>query len=337
MGADKRKLLTNVTQSAIWLSIHGARLSSQLSALGGMSLLMCGYGFDSGFRFYQDLQDKNQKEKLLLKIYRRQQKDITCESEKDFARIQALLKMQKKSLRKSLAIQQQNLQQLEQINYARLTAQLESNIAKYHSFLWQYHAFATSGLAAGLTLDMLYLLLDYGIAPLGSHITLGFCMLNQIKGWAVDINDYMNTLAQCERKITCLLNLNFNADLQQNNQELIQNGLAPLFSVTRKGEYVMRELTAISAEKHAATCKIIMNSYWYAFMLTGMSCLFFCANPVIGLGVFGSGFISHAILKWLQPEAKTKTSPLSWAFSKVIEKTSEIYETASLPALRHSY
>lgn len=337
MSTDERKLLKNVTQSAIWLSIHGARLGAQLSALAGMSLLMCGYGFDSVFRFYEDLNHKNQKEKLLLKLYRRAQEDINCEEEKDFARIQTMLNIQKKSLQKNLSIQHKNLQQLEHVNYARLTAQLESNIAKYNVFLWQYHTFATGGLAVGLTLDMLYLLLDYGIAPLGSHITLGFCMLNQIKGWAVDINDYMDTLAQCERKINCLMHLNFNADLQQNNLQLIENGLAPLFSATRKGEYLMRELEVIATEKHAATCKIITNSYWYAFMLTGMSCLFFCANPVIGLGVFGSVFMSYAILKWLQPEAGVKTSAVSRVFSKIVEKTSEIYEEAHLPALRPSY
>lgn len=327
MRIDKDKLLMNLTQGSIWLSIQSARLGAQISELTSHGMLMGGYGIDSLFRFYQDFHQKKQQEKLLVKLYQRGQQDITWEKSKDFARIQALLAKQKKLIQKSLAVQQKNLMQLEQVNYARLTAELSSNIAKYKSFLWQYHIFANSGLASGLTLDLLYLLFDYGIAPLGSHITLCFCMLNQIKCWAVDINEYMDTLAQCERKINCLINLNFNADLQKNNELLIQNGLAPLFNVANKGEYLMRELNIIAQEQKSAKSKIITHSFWYAFMLTGMACLFFCANPIIGFGVFGSGFVTYAVLKYLQPEPKVQALPLASPFVKIVQRAREFCDT----------
>ncbi len=304
---DHHKVIANATQGLVWLMIQGARNAGLISS---------GYGIDSTFQMYTDWHSKNKHKKLLAQLIKHEaidliQTDLSC----DFRRIQSMLNIQKKSLKDTLSVQYQYLMQLEHDNYARLANELTNKITQYNKLIYHYHLVVTSGLATGFALDLLYKILAFGIAPLAGALILGFSMMNQIKNWSEDIHDYINILQQCEQKIQYLMTFDFNENnLQLINQKLIQVGLTPIIDGQDKMKYVFHETLAIEKIRKFATDKMIAHSFWYSFMLTGMACLFFCANPVIGLSVFGTGMLTYGLLKWMQPYANLTKTPMLSAF-----------------------
>ncbi|MGA2655352.1 MAG: hypothetical protein ABSF18_05190, partial [Gammaproteobacteria bacterium] len=265
---------------------------------------------------YADWHHKNKHEKLLAELNTHQAVDLAQTGlSDDFKRIQFMLNAQKKSLQDTLSVQYQHLIQLEHANYARLAQELTDKINQYNKLIYHYHLLVTSGTASAVTLDLLYKILAFGIMPLASALFFGFSMLNQIKSWSEDINAYISALQQYEQKINYLMHFDLNEkNLHIINKNLIQVGLAPLMSGQDKMKYLFQEMLGIEKVKKVATDKIIAHSYWYSFMLTGMTCLFFCANPAIGLGIFGTGIITYGLLKSIRPYASLTKTPMICAF-----------------------
>lgn len=318
------KIISQGSRALVWGSIHGVRFSMNMSMLAATSLLMGGYGFDGMHRFYCDWTSRVSQENLLNQLMAKMkvdfQQDIMPE---DIKNIQKVIKRQKKIARNLPKEHYKKLLELEQENYATLARELKMNMEQFDQYLLQYHLISSLGLSTGITLNMLHVILAFGIAPLGSAIIFAFAALDQIKNWIIDIKKYLAILDKCETKLEYLSGLKFSKRYQhQINFQLIQKGMPPIGEAEDIDVYLAKQITRINQTLHDATKKIILNSFWYSFMLASISTLFLCANPLIGIGIFASGLTVYV--------AATKT-PVFYQFKKMIASVREFCETSIMP------
>ncbi len=152
-----------------------------------------------------------------------------------------------------------------------------------------------------------------GGAVLGATtVTLGMFLivlgttLNQLKNWAVSIDQYRETIKNCKEKteyLNTLAGLKLDTDEQKRNinYRLIELGIEETITdFTEHGiaKYKIKQDLKIKAELWAANKKITLDSAWYALMITSISCLSFASGP-IGITVFAGGLAAYGLFKFV--------------------------------------
>lgn len=194
-----------------------------------------------------------------------------------------------------------------------LQQELKLKIARLEYSLRLYHALCLMRVATNISLEMLALLTGFGIVPLSAAIIASAAQVNQWKKFHENINEYKVFIQQCHDKINHLKKL----DTKENSHA------------------IHKQLQCIVTLMQEATQKILLNSFWQAFMIAGGVCLFFCANPVIGLGIVAAGLVVYASLNAMKSEHKPTQNPLlttrkaqqsGLPFAQIIQRVREFCE-----------